>query len=498
MLTLSTKKFSPLLQNLLTTLIKSTENADKKEIHNVLLQLQDSQDDATLIHNAALKTLFYSEGNIPEELRQIINAGRDYYRDIAEMVCLEAQTEIQHSSTDPDIEDGSKEVKQKYDNALKEWDVRIGMYRGAKTCHIRDGVVLEESSPELPNRGFRMIFTVPIDKTTSSDLLSYVPIIFRCTRAALHAQYSGYGNCAEMAWLVALKIMKYGKQHGCVPKFTIVSLFGREPKDRDQALEFDADHCFVIINPPDDLRVLHHHELTKLYPASFVIDPMSRLVLKNQIFPLTEMDRLENRVVFKDNALAIHTPWLYKGVPTAIPIARITSEILATLVDSYQYWERPILREDAYTLAKLYSVGDEEDGIPKDPIKAAIFYSVAADKGNPDAVYKLGCCFEQGIGVEKNMTETVKLYQRAADMGIAQAMYKLGLCYEHGKGVEKDKTKAMSLYQQASAAGYAVATSHLAKITKRGFFSKAISGTLSTNANEHNSSCSSVTPCKLT
>src|SRR4051812_16571882 len=50
---------------------------------------------------------------------------------------------------------------------------------------------------------------------------------------------------------------------------------------------------------------------------------------------------------------------------------------------------------------------------------------------------------------DKDETQAVAWYQKAADLGNAQAMFNLGCCYEHGEGVEKqDDSKAVEWYRK--------------------------------------------------
>ena len=52
---------------------------------------------------------------------------------------------------------------------------------------------------------------------------------------------------------------------------------------------------------------------------------------------------------------------------------------------------------------------------------AVQYYSLAAEWGNAEAQYNLGCCYEKGDGVEKDLKETVEWFRKAAEQGLEKA-----------------------------------------------------------------------------
>ena len=124
----------------------------------------------------------------------------------------------------------------------------------------------------------------------------------------------------------------------------------------------------------------------------------------------------------------------------------------------------------------------------KDYKAAVMSFSLSAELGNPEAMYRLGKCFLDGTGVERdtaeaiaffckaeeadyymdaqmqfaigellfydndieeNESEAVKWYRKAAKQGHAEAQYKLGECYEFGDGVPQDYDEALKWYFKA-------------------------------------------------
>ena len=57
--------------------------------------------------------------------------------------------------------------------------------------------------------------------------------------------------------------------------------------------------------------------------------------------------------------------------------------------------------------------------------------------------------------MERDLHKAAKWYWRAANLGDAQAMYNLGCCYAHGMGVEEDAGKASRWFAEAARRGYA-------------------------------------------
>ena len=76
-----------------------------------------------------------------------------------------------------------------------------------------------------------------------------------------------------------------------------------------------------------------------------------------------------------------------------------------------------------------------------------------AERGDADAQWFLGYCYEKGKGVAKDYTEAVKWYRKSAEQGYAEAQFDLGLCYAQGLGVPKDDVIAYMWYNLGAASG---------------------------------------------
>ncbi len=77
-----------------------------------------------------------------------------------------------------------------------------------------------------------------------------------------------------------------------------------------------------------------------------------------------------------------------------------------------------------------------------------------AQKGDAQAQFELGVCYDFGYGVYKNEVEAVVWYYLAAVLGHVEAQYFLGTCYDDGRGVDPDPKEAYSWYKRAAQKGH--------------------------------------------
>lgn len=80
-----------------------------------------------------------------------------------------------------------------------------------------------------------------------------------------------------------------------------------------------------------------------------------------------------------------------------------------------------------------------------------------AAKGDVEAMYNLGKCYENGDGIEQNYYKAVFWYNHAAESGSAAAMNRLGFCYSTGNGVKQNIEEAFRWHYKAAIAGNAAA-----------------------------------------
>jgi len=91
-----------------------------------------------------------------------------------------------------------------------------------------------------------------------------------------------------------------------------------------------------------------------------------------------------------------------------------------------------------------------------------------ADRGDPDALFRIGRMYYQGKGMPRDYQQAARLYEQAAESGHARAQNDLGLMFENGDGVQQDPARAVELYRKAAIAGREVARFNLARMYEQG------------------------------
>jgi TPR repeat protein len=108
-------------------------------------------------------------------------------------------------------------------------------------------------------------------------------------------------------------------------------------------------------------------------------------------------------------------------------------------------------------------IGDVED------IVAAVrMYRLAAVSRHPCAESNLGMCYKKGLGVECCSDWAARYFQLAANQGLAAAQANLGECFMNGVGVGKSADNGISLYLQAVEKAFAPAQAKLAECYRDG------------------------------
>ena len=125
-----------------------------------------------------------------------------------------------------------------------------------------------------------------------------------------------------------------------------------------------------------------------------------------------------------------------------------------------------------FELGKRYYTGRTSAGRygrhKQDYKKAVEWWLLAAEQGNADAQYGLGCCYEEGHGVDKNLSEALRWYRKAAEQGSAYAQNHMGYCYEKGYCVTQDYNQAFEWYKKSAEQRYDVAQYNLGRCYEEG------------------------------
>jgi TPR repeat protein len=88
-------------------------------------------------------------------------------------------------------------------------------------------------------------------------------------------------------------------------------------------------------------------------------------------------------------------------------------------------------------------------------IEAITHFSMAAEKGIPQALHYLGLMNEYGRGLPQNLLLASEYYRRAVELGYVESMYNLALMYCEGRGVEQNFNAAIPLFEAGVSANHA-------------------------------------------
>lgn len=100
-----------------------------------------------------------------------------------------------------------------------------------------------------------------------------------------------------------------------------------------------------------------------------------------------------------------------------------------------------------FYLARMYELGR---GVPQSISQALRYYRLSAEKGFPDACYRLGVASEHGDGIPKDLSAANDWYAKAADVGMGAAMARLGINYTRGEGRKRSLLEAFVWLRLAS------------------------------------------------
>jgi hypothetical protein len=92
----------------------------------------------------------------------------------------------------------------------------------------------------------------------------------------------------------------------------------------------------------------------------------------------------------------------------------------------------------------------------------------AAERGDPEAQYRIGLMYEFGKGYPKDMRQALAWLRKAADQRHVAARVELGVLYTTGDGVPKDDAQAVGWFSKAAAQGSATAQYNLGMMYAKG------------------------------
>lgn len=91
-----------------------------------------------------------------------------------------------------------------------------------------------------------------------------------------------------------------------------------------------------------------------------------------------------------------------------------------------------------------------------------------AERGDPEAQYRVGLMYEYGKGFPGDKAEAARWIRKAADQNHASAQTELGILYTMGEGVAKDDAQAVAWFRKAAVQGNATAQYNLGLLIAKG------------------------------
>jgi hypothetical protein len=121
--------------------------------------------------------------------------------------------------------------------------------------------------------------------------------------------------------------------------------------------------------------------------------------------------------------------------------------------------------EAQYRIGRMYEFGN---GYAQDKAQGIAWIRKAAAQGHADAEQELGVIYATGDGVKQDNGQAVAWFRKAAEQGEATAQYNLGLMYAKGQGVAKDYAQAFDWWRKSAVQGNADAQFKLAVVYHNG------------------------------
>ncbi len=117
---------------------------------------------------------------------------------------------------------------------------------------------------------------------------------------------------------------------------------------------------------------------------------------------------------------------------------------LETAKDKETYWQAAI---------RMAREGSEEQPPLPEHQRQFGWYKLAAEAGDPEAMYYVALGYHLGYPVAVDQTQAFGYLSRAVEENDLMAMYLLGYLYENGLGTEQDIDRAVALYERSGEQG---------------------------------------------
>ena len=108
-------------------------------------------------------------------------------------------------------------------------------------------------------------------------------------------------------------------------------------------------------------------------------------------------------------------------------------------------------------------------GVAEDQSKEVYWFRKAAEQGHAEGQFRLGLDYYYGSGVAEDQSKAVYWFRKSAEQGFLSAEYQLGECYENGQGVAQDKSMALYWYRKAAAKFHSHAKEKVQQLESQGY-----------------------------
>lgn len=92
---------------------------------------------------------------------------------------------------------------------------------------------------------------------------------------------------------------------------------------------------------------------------------------------------------------------------------------------------------------------------------ALAHWQIGAEAGDPEAMFLVGLCHEEGRGTPRDQAAAAAAYHQGAERGYPAAMNHYGLCCFQGTGTTRDVEAAAAWFTAAASKGHAPALTNL-------------------------------------
>lgn len=136
-------------------------------------------------------------------------------------------------------------------------------------------------------------------------------------------------------------------------------------------------------------------------------------------------------------------PPVFVGIDESGPTWKTTKQLIKAAEDGNPH--------ACFQYAQLLEVGDQ---VKQDESKAFIFYQKAALNDHPEAVFRVGKAYHEGLlGQTENYKLAFDYYQRAAYLGSPAATYNVGAMLVSGRGMRRDYVEGLAWLMLAAERG---------------------------------------------